>query len=226
MRTINGVVVGKVKKVNDPENLGRVKVFFPWLSERNNSFWARIATFMTGGDRGSWFMPEEGDEVLVAFEHGDVQHPYVIGFLWNGRDNPPIKDNDIKIRRLKTVSGHIVEFDDRNGNEKIHIITQGEQEIELNDVPVPQIRIKTKNGHEILMTEAPPAHIKIQTAGGNFIELTDAPPSLMISTAGISISAQAGMITLNCLQASVNASALLNINAPMTVLAGLFKPPL
>ncbi len=60
-------------------------------------------------------MPELDDEALVAFDHGNVDHPYVVGFLHNGVDLPPDDDIDFKVRRVKTVSGHILEFDDRDG---------------------------------------------------------------------------------------------------------------
>ena len=88
---VYGVVVGIVKDIKDPENLGRVKVDFPWLGEeadavsgssdedRAHSFWARIATLMAGAERGTFFIPEVGDEVLVAFEHGDMDRPIILG---------------------------------------------------------------------------------------------------------------------------------------------------
>ena len=127
MSQINGVVVGIVKSLDDPKKLGRVRLEFPWLSDKNQSQWARIATLMTGSGRGSWFMPEVEDEVLVAFDHGDIQHPYIVGFLWNGVDKPPNEEINTSVRRLRTVSGHILEFDDREGQEKILIETQGGQ---------------------------------------------------------------------------------------------------
>src|SRR3972149_536693 len=89
VRLISGVVPGIVTNNQDPDGLGRVKIKFPWLSDDNETDWVRIATLMAGGQRGGFFLPEVGDEVLVAFEHGDINHPYVIGALWNGVDKPP-----------------------------------------------------------------------------------------------------------------------------------------
>ena len=83
------VVVGRVVNNKDTEGLGRVKVKFEWLSDLNESAWARIAAPTAGKDRGIYFLPEIDDEVLVAFAHGDVRFPYVIGSLWNGVDVPP-----------------------------------------------------------------------------------------------------------------------------------------
>ena len=88
MSQINGVAIGLVTNVNDPEKNGRIKVRFPWLDDQHETDWIRIATMMAGNCRGSLFMPKVNDEVLVAFDHGDVRFPYVIGFLWNGQDQP------------------------------------------------------------------------------------------------------------------------------------------
>ena len=108
MSKIYGVVTGEVDDLDDPEGEGRIRVRFGWLPGNNQSYWAPVATLMAGDRRGSWFMPEVGDEVLVAFDHGDVNHPYVIGFLWNGQDLPPVDDGaSSEVRRLRTVSGAV-----------------------------------------------------------------------------------------------------------------------
>src|SRR5687768_7153196 len=87
-RRMYGVVIGIITNNKDPDKLGRVKVKFPWLSDTDESFWARTATPMAGNQRGMYFLPEVDDEVLVAFEHGDLRFPYIIGALWNGKDKP------------------------------------------------------------------------------------------------------------------------------------------
>lgn len=119
-----GVVVGIVTNNQDPDKMGRVKVKFPWLSDDQESWWARIATPMAGGSRGAYFLPEVNDEVLVAFEHGDMRFPYVVGALWNGKDSPPTTNDDGQnnIREIKSRSGHIIRLDDTSGNEKIEIL--------------------------------------------------------------------------------------------------------
>jgi uncharacterized protein involved in type VI secretion and phage assembly len=83
-----GVVTALVKDIRDPMGLGRVKVSLPWLGENEYEAWARVATLMAGKNRGSWFIPDVDDEVLIAFEHGDPRRPYVLGALWNGSDTP------------------------------------------------------------------------------------------------------------------------------------------
>lgn len=142
---IYGVVVGIVRDVKDPDNLGRVKVDFPWLASesesvsitgddtRAHSFWARVATLMAGGKRGSFFIPEVDDEVLVAFEHGDPNRPFVLGSLWNSDDLPPeAMDSDGKnhIRAVHSRSGHKIVLDDSDDKPSILIVDQtGENSI-------------------------------------------------------------------------------------------------
>ena len=121
---IAGVVVAVVTNSKDPEGLARVKVRFPWLSDADESPWARVACLMAGASRGTYFLPEVDDEVLVAFEQGDVRLPYVVGALWNGKDLPPAKNEDGKndVRMIKSRSGHVVRLDDKDGGERIEII--------------------------------------------------------------------------------------------------------
>lgn len=122
-RKYAGVVVGLVTNNQDPEKRGRVKVKFPWLSDDHESNWAQVAMPMVGKEWGVQFIPEVEDTVLVAFEQGDINYPYVIGSLYNGEDKPPEVNSDGKnnIRVIKSRSGHIIEFDDTDGSEKLTI---------------------------------------------------------------------------------------------------------
>lgn len=126
---ISGVVVGVVTNNEDPEKMGRVKVKFPWLSDADESNWARVAAPTAGKDRGFYFLPEVDDEVLVAFEHGDPRFPYVVGALWNGTDTPPADNADGKnnVRVIKSRSGHVIRLTDEDGKEKIEIIDKSEK---------------------------------------------------------------------------------------------------
>ena len=120
---IYGVTVGLVTNNQDPEGLGRVKVKFPWLSNRDESYWARLATPMAGNGRGIYFVPEVDDEVLVAFEHGQVEYPYILGALWNGKDKPPEPGDEKNNKRtIKSRSGQTIRLDDTDGQEKIEIL--------------------------------------------------------------------------------------------------------
>jgi uncharacterized protein involved in type VI secretion and phage assembly len=119
-----GVVNGVVTNNQDSSGLNRVKVRFPWLSDDNESYWARVATPMAGNDRGFYCLPEVDDEVLVAFEHGFVEYPYVIGSLWNGKDIAPEsnKDRQNNMRTFKSRSGSYIRLNDTDGQEKVEIV--------------------------------------------------------------------------------------------------------
>jgi uncharacterized protein involved in type VI secretion and phage assembly len=108
MSELYGVIPGTVKEVGNADYPGAVKVEFSWMGGKNESHWAPVAAAMAGGGRGAYFMPEKGDEVLVAFGHGDVNHPYVVGFLWNGVDQPPAQD--VRERIIRSVNGHAIRF--------------------------------------------------------------------------------------------------------------------
>ncbi len=118
-----GMVIGIVSNNQDPEGMARVKVRFPWLADPTESPWARLVAPMAGTGRGFLFIPEVNDEVLVAFEHGDFNRPYVLGALWSKPDPPPLPaDQAANKRIIKTRSGHIIQLDDTAGAEKIEVI--------------------------------------------------------------------------------------------------------
>jgi phage protein D len=138
--TKRGVVIGIVTNNNDPDGLCRVKVKYPTLPGNEESFWARLATPMAGADRGIEFIPEVNDEVLVAFEHEDMHRPFIIGSLWNGKDNPPEKSSSVvnqtgKVQKriIRSRTGHILTFDDTDGGCKISLVDKtGNNLIEID----------------------------------------------------------------------------------------------
>jgi uncharacterized protein involved in type VI secretion and phage assembly len=148
---IYGFVIGIVTNNKDPEEIGRVKVKFPWLSEEDESNWARIVSPMAGNDMGMFFLPEVDDEVLVGFQHGDINMPYVLGSLWNGVDKPPEDNSDGKnnIRMIKSRSGHIIKLDDTQGEEKIEIVDNTKKNIIIIDGKTNKITFKSESDIEI-----------------------------------------------------------------------------
>ncbi len=165
---IYGVEAGIVTNNQDPDGLGRVKIKFPWLSEDNETGWARIATIMAGKERGSFFLPEVGDEVLVAFGHGDINNPYVIGALWNEKDRPPETNSDGKnnIRRLRSRSGHEIIFNDDSATkkEKIEIHTNAKHKITLDDsAGGEKIEIVDKTGNNKITIDSNQNSINIES---------------------------------------------------------------
>lgn len=132
------LLVGIVTDNEDPEGWGRVKVKFPTLTDDHASNWARVVAIGAANARGFDCLPEINDEVLVAFEHGDIHRPYVLGGVWNGKDAPPasvqqsVQGGKVRLRTFQTRTGHQLQFvDDDSGS--IHIKTAGGQEITLTD---------------------------------------------------------------------------------------------
>ena len=107
-------VIGVVTDNKDPTKQGRVKVKIPILSEQDSSTWAPIVMQGAGKNRGWFFIPEPDDEVVVVFEHGDLNRPLIIGSLWNGKDTPPGDNKSGKNdgRMIKSRQGSTVSFDD------------------------------------------------------------------------------------------------------------------
>jgi len=148
-----------VSDIKDPDGQGRVKVTLPWAPDTGSGryeAWARLATMMGGNNRGSWFVPDVNDEVLVAFEGGDTRRPYVLGGLWNGSDAPPESmdgsGNNYK-KVLCSRNGVKITLDDQDGQEKFICETPGGQKITLQDGPG-TVEIVDSNGNSIKMEAA------------------------------------------------------------------------
>lgn len=120
---LTGVAVGEVTDNTDPDGLARVRVRLPWHADGDTSFWARLAVPMAGADRGTYFLPEVGDEVLVAAEQGNPSHLYVLGSLWNGKDKPPADNDDGSndTRVITSRSGHTIRFNDDDTAPEIEV---------------------------------------------------------------------------------------------------------
>jgi len=121
---IYGVAIATVLNNIDTSGRGRVQLSLPWLPDFEP--WARVAVLSAGNNRGTYFLPQIGDEVLVAFDQGDVREPYVIGSLWNAQDAPPASGpTDPTAKRIiKTPLGHVMEFDDMLQSFKLTTSTQ------------------------------------------------------------------------------------------------------
>jgi uncharacterized protein involved in type VI secretion and phage assembly len=158
---ILGAVPAIVTNNQDPDGMGRVKVSFPWLSENDESQWARIVAPMAGKERGMYFLPEVDDEVLVVFQHGDLRFPCVVGALWNGKDAPPAKNDDGKnnLRVIKSRSGHVITLNDEDGKETVEIVDKTGKNSLVFDAAKNTITIASEQDIEL---KAPKGKLKIE----------------------------------------------------------------
>lgn len=201
----HSVVVGIVTNNQDPNGKGRVKVKFPWLAGNTESHWARIASPMAGKNRGMVFLPEVNDEVLVAFEHGDLNRPYVLGALWNGMDEPPEgnKDGKNNIRKICSRSGHEIIFNDDSTarKEKIEVHTKAGHKILLDDsAGQEKIEIKDKTGKNVIKMDSVQNSITLSSAmkldiDAQIIELN--AKGTMTLKAGATLTIQGAMVQIN-----------------------------
>jgi len=192
-----GVFPALVLDIKDPDNQGRVKITLPWSPDAQGGryeAWARLATLFGGNNRGSWFVPDVDDEVLVAFEQGDARRPYVLGGLWNGRDQPPESmdgaGNNYK-KVLRSRNGVKVTLDDQDGQEKLLLETPGGQKITLKDGP---------------------GAVEIIDSNGNSIKL---------EAAGITVTASA-KVTVNASQVAISAG-MVTVDAGMSKFSGVVQ---
>jgi uncharacterized protein involved in type VI secretion and phage assembly len=190
-----GVYAALVTDIVDPDGQGRVRVKLPWspdASGKSYEAWARLSTFMAGNNRGAWFIPDAGDEVLVAFEAGDPRRPYVLGMLWNGKDAPPESMDGAGNNEKKTLrsrNGVVVTLDDTDGRESLTLTTPGGQSVKLEDGP---------------------ARIEVKDASGNTVEL---------ASAGMTLTA-AAKVTVQAVQVEVSA-AVVRVSAGLSQFSGL-----
>jgi len=193
-----GVFPATVLDNKDPDGMGRVMVTLPWCPDTGGDryeAWARLATFMGGHNRGSWFIPDVNDEVLVSFEAGDVRRPYVIGALWNGQDSPPETmdgaGNNYK-KVLRSRNGVKITLDDQDGQEQFIVETPGGQKITLKDGP---------------------GSVAIVDSNGN---------SIKMETSGITINAS-GKVTINAGAQVAVSAGLVQVDAGMSKFSGVVQ---
>lgn len=193
---VYGVVTGIVTNNKDDQHLGRVKVRFPWLSGSDESAWARLAAPMAGPQAGTYFLPEVDDEVLVAFEHGDVRYPYVIGSLWRSSSPPPERNDDGKNakRVIRTKAGLTLTFDD----------TQGAERIVIAD----------KSGRTTITLDAAQETVVVEGAD---VTVRAASGALTLEGPDVTVRAKSGALTLEGLQVKVAGQTSLKVESGGTL---------
>jgi uncharacterized protein involved in type VI secretion and phage assembly len=191
--------LAEVVAVDDPERIGRVQVRlhgFDGVDGQDAAVWARVAVPFAGADRGAFFLPEVGDEVVVAFAGGDPAQPIVIGSLWNGRDAPPerLGGSGDRIDRWTIVGAagtRIAIVEERSGEETISLTTPGGVSCKLTD------------------------------RSGGTIELRAAGNTITMNSQGVTIEA-AAKVKVNASQVEVSAG-MVTVDAGMSRFSGVVQ---
>jgi phage baseplate assembly protein V len=163
-----GIVSGIVTDVEDKTGKqGRVRVQFPWFDNQMETEWCRVQQSYAGNGYGSFFIPEKGDEVLIAFIQGDMRAPVILGGLYNGKDLPPsYRSSQQDQKMIRTKGKHELLFDDSSGSERI--------------------QVKSSKGHTIDLNDAQ-KKITVKSSGGQTVEIDDSAKTITISTNGKSV---------------------------------------
>lgn len=217
-RITGGVTVGIVTNNNDDkEKLNRVKLKLPYLSNSDETDWARVVQLGAGDARGWLTVPEVGDEVLVAFEHGDIRRPYVIGGLWNGKDRPPVDitqlragDGKIMERTFKSRAGHQLTFVDSGDKGARISITHGTKQVELQ-LAENEIKLSHRSDGEITIENN---KASIVLAKDGTVTIKGTAIKLQTTQNDVVVSSQKN------LELTASASAKLNANASLELKAG------
>ena len=183
-----GVVTGFVQEVDAEQ--GRVLVEYRGMQESLLSPWAYVAAPMSGQGRGALFMPEEGDEVLVCFSDGDFNHPFIVGFLWNGEQRSP--ETHAYNRVIVTPGGHQLRFEDKENDTRVILRSNGQHELIFEDqAQAPYVQLKSNAGRKVLLDDQPGFGKVEITSGQHTVTLDDAPAGTMIK-----LDAGMGVVTI------------------------------
>jgi len=199
-KRIDGVTLGVVSDIDDPMHLGRVKVRLPWLSEQVETGWAQVATPWAGSRRGTYFVPEVDDAVVVAFRHGDVRYPFVLGYVWSSNAVPPETDPRLERRGLTSKSGHKLVFDDSPGREQVSVVSKNGTTLTLDDTGGGKATIANQSGT-----------VKVE------LDLAQGAITISSSSGSISLSAPAGKVSVQAASFEVKTTGPLQLQSSATV---------
>ncbi|WP_116948347.1 phage baseplate assembly protein V [Jiangella endophytica] len=199
-----GLMSGIVTDVRDPEKRGRAKVRFPAFTPLDNSDWARVATVGAGPGRGLTVLPEVDDEVLVAFEGGDLRHPVILAGLHNSKDKIPQHEitagTGVQHRRFTSRLGHVIELADGTGEKNEHVLIAlagGKHRIRL--------------GKDRMDVELP-ANVPMSIKVGRATITVDGQNRIAVEAAEISVKAE-DKLTLSGNSVDIKATATLGLSA-------------
>jgi hypothetical protein len=208
-----GVTTARVIDVLDPLMLGRVKVQLPFIDALDLAPWARIAVPFAGMLHGHYFIPNFGDTVLVAFEHGDVNAPYVIGSLWTAMTPPPLQSPVPQIRAIRTLAGNQI------------VITEAPPSITIQNAPTPPSALPappSPTGPHCTVMLSP---VGVQVMSPTMVTVQVATTTLIVTPEQITMTASGNVVSLSPAGINITSAGALNITSagPCTIAAPLVK---
>ncbi|MCM8593857.1 phage baseplate assembly protein V [Accumulibacter sp.] len=206
-----GCYPAQVTDLVDPDGAGRIRITLPWSPDGGGAryeAWARLATLFAGNDRGSWFVPEVDDEVLVVFEGGDARRPFIVGALWNGRDRPPVSADRRNVKKvIRSRNGVVITIEDQDGQEKLRLETPGGCSVTLEDGPG-AIELQDSNGNSV----------KLESAG---ITVTAAAK---VSVSASQVEVSAGMVSVSAGMSRFSGVVQADTVITNTIIAATYTP--
>ncbi|HEX5064018.1 MAG TPA: phage baseplate assembly protein V, partial [Kofleriaceae bacterium] len=215
MRGVHLAIV--VENKDGGDNPGyRVCVKYPWMNEQEKSFWARIAIPMAGKERGTYFLPEVDDQLLVVFEHGDINKPIVIGALWSKKQEPVEINESGKnnTKLIKSRAGHRIIFDDKDGAEKITIVDKTKKNKIVLDSANKVVKIESAGDIEVKAAANVIMHSNALKVGTSDTFTAKGQQVLTHSGAAFGVKASSN-ITVNGAQVQINV-----VNSPAARVSG------
>jgi type VI secretion system secreted protein VgrG len=236
---VSGIVVGPPGETRHVDQFGRVKVRFPWRSpahsnpnDPGDAGFVRVAQIAAGVGATAMWLPDVGDEVLVAFEHGDPRRPVVIGSLYNGKDVPPAAlpaNKHLSILRHQNPNGAKTElvYDGTSGNERL-LIQSGQNGLTLaaNGITVhgPSVSISStgdlvqRAGRSLLAEAGADLSVK---AGQNLTVVSQKEALINVAGASrVSVGTDAQMTVGSNLALSVGGSSVVEHGKDLSIKAG------
>lgn len=208
-----GVTTGRVINVLDPLTLGRVQVQLPFIDALDLAPWARIAVPFAGMMSGHYFIPNVGDTVLVAFEHGDVNAPYVIGSLWTAMSTPPLQSPVPQIRAMRTLAGNQLVF------------TETPPSVTIQNGPTPPAVLPAPPSptgpHCTVMLSS----TGVQVMSPAMVTVQVSATTVVVTPEQITLTASGNVVSLSPAGVTISSAGALNITSagPATITAPLVK---
>lgn len=194
---INGVAIGVVKENWDEDHPGMIKAEISLGSSgKNLTDWIPVAVPYAGKEFGTYFLPEIGSQVLLAFHMGDINCPIVIGSLWNQTDViPPETANEKNtVKKIKTKGGNVITISEESGKEKISIQTKGELKAELDDENQ-KIILQDKEGKNAISIDAKNGTMNFKSEKKAVFNI-NGQPMLTLDGEGKAVKIKAGKIEI------------------------------